>query len=135
MTFGTGTDPATSFTISNTTGQEAHQLVVKLWYLPDNIYIDGVYSLEGDTGTVTYTTRMHLMSYDFTSGSSSVLTNGTLLAHNSDVSNEGNDKIYLSNWTVDSASVSSGKVVLAFFEQPHATPEYSMSVKVKYHLV
>ena len=154
--FGEGTDPDTSYTISledddyplNVDEPWAYNLTGRLWYLPDNIYIDEVFSLEGayshpndvSAGTETYTTRMHLMSYDFTSGNANVLTNGTLLAHNDDVINEGEAKAYLSTWTVDEASVAAGKVVLAFLRHPSdgaapARPSYSVNVKVKYHLV
>ena len=77
---------------------------------------------------------MHLMSYTFTSGSTSALTSGTLLAHNNDVTNAGSEQAYLSTWTVDSAAVVSGKVILATFESSDATGDYSASVTVKYHL-
>ena len=74
------------------------------------------------------------MSYDFTSGSTSALTNGTLLGHNSDVTNAGSEQAYLSTWTIDSSSVVSGKVILAFFEQDSTNGDFSVSVTVKYHL-
>ncbi len=134
ITFGNDTDPATSFTTAEGASSDASLLVNKLWYIPDNIYIDSVYSLEGAQTATGDTTRMHLMSYDFTSGSTSALTSGTLLAHNSDVTNAGSEQIYLSTWTVDSASVASGKVILAFFECDSTNSDYSINVKVKYHL-
>ena len=101
------------------------------------IYIDAVYSLEGadaNNSGGADTTRMHLMGFDFNSGSTSCLTNGILLAHNSDVTNEGNEQIYLSTWTVDSPSVLSGKVIVATFESDTVNSDYSLNVKVKYHL-
>ena len=134
ITFGNDTYPATSFTTAEGASSDASLLVNKLWYIPDNIYIDSVYSLEGAQTATGDTTRMHLMSYDFTSGSTSALTSGTLLAHNSDVTNAGSEQIYLSTWTVDSASVASGKVILAFFECDSTNSDYSINVKVKYHL-
>ena len=134
ITFGNDTAPATSFTTAEGASSDASLLVNKLWYIPDNIYIDSVYSLEGAQTATGDTTRMHLMSYDFTSGSTSALTSGTLLAHNSDVTNAGSEQIYLSTWTVDSASVASGKVILAFFECDSTNSDYSINVKVKYHL-
>ena len=77
---------------------------------------------------------MHLFSYDFTSGSTSALTNGTLLGHNSDVTNAGSEQAYLSSWTVDSAAVAAGKVILAFFKSDSINSDYSISITVKYHL-
>ena len=130
INLGTGTDPATSFTTST----DAHKLVPVMWYLADSITIDAVYSLEGADAATGDTTRMHLMSYDFTSGATNCLTNGTLLAHNSDVTNAGYEQPYLSTWTVDSSDVASGKVVLATFESDGVNSDYSLSIKVKYHL-
>lgn len=116
ITFGTSTEPATSFTTADGTNTDASLLVPMLWYIPDNISIDAVYSIEGAEASATITTRMHLFSYDFTSGSTSALTNGTLLAHNNDVTNAGSEQAYLSTWNIDSAAVTAGKVVLAFLE-------------------
>jgi len=77
---------------------------------------------------------MHLFSYDFTSGSTSALTNGTLLAHNDDVTNAGSEQAYLSTWTIDSASVAANKVILAFFRSDSVNSDYSLNITVKYHL-
>ena len=74
ISLGTGTDPATSVD----TNSVAYKLVPVMWYIPDNMTIDAVYSLEGADAATGDTTRMHLMSYDFTSGSTSCLTNGTV---------------------------------------------------------
>ena len=104
-----------------------------MWYLADNITIDAVYSLEGAIMTTGDTTRMHLMSYD-SHQVQQIMTNGTLLAHNSDVTNAGYEQPYLSTWTVDSSDVASGKVVLATFESDGVNSDYSLSIKVKYHL-
>ena len=133
-TFGTSTDPATTFTTSETNRERAASLVPCLWYLPANISIDSVHSIEGADAATGDTTRMHLFSYDFTSGATACLTNGTLLAHNSDVTNAGSEQPYLSTWTVDSATVASGKVILAFFRSDSINSDYSIQVTVKYHL-
>ena len=132
--FGTGTDPATSFTTADGSLTDASLLAPVMWYIPDNIAIDSVYSIEGATTATGDTTRMHLLSYDFTSGSTSALTNGTLLAHNDDVTNAGSEQAYLSTWTVDSASVASGKVILAFFRCDSTNSDYSINITIKYHL-
>ena len=132
--FGTGTDPDTSFTTANTSSQYGSQLAGMLWYVPDNISIDGVYSIEGADAATGDTTRMHLYSYTFNSGSTSALADGTLLAHNSDVTNAGNEQAYLSTWTVDSANVSGGKVVCAFFRSDSNNSAYTTNITVKYHL-
>jgi len=105
-----------------------------LWYVPDNITIDAVYGIEAGSNASGDTTRMHLMSYTFTSGSTSALTSGTLLAHNSDVTNAGSEQAYKSTFTIDSASVTAGKVILAFFRSDSINSDYAYTVTVKYHL-
>ena len=135
--FGTGTDPDTTFTTADTDTQWGSQIVPMMWFVPDNISIDGVTSIEGADANLSggdATTRMHLLSYTFTSGSTSALSSGTLLAHNSDVTNSGNESAYLSNWTVDSASVAAGKVILAFFRTDNVNADYSLNIIIKYHL-
>ena len=129
-----GTDPETSKTFSNTNTVRAADWVPLMWYVNDDISIDAIKSIEGADAATGDATRMHLFSYDFTSGSSSALTNGTLLGHNSDVTNAGCEQAYLSTWTVDSAAVTSGKIILATFESDAINSDYSLQVIVKYHL-
>ena len=132
--FGTGTDPATTFTTSDGNATRASDLVPCLWYVMDDISIDSVISIEGADNATGDTTRMHLFSYDFTSGSTSALSNGTLLAHNNDVTNAGSEQAYTGSWTVDSAAVSAGKVILGFFRSDSINSDYSVNITIKYHL-
>ena len=134
LTFGTSTDPATTFTTADGAATDSALLVPFLWLVPDNITIDAVYSLEGATVATGDTTRMHLFSYTFTSGSTSALTSGTLLAHNSDVTNAGSEQAYKSTWTVDSADVAANKVIVGTFRADSVFSDYSATVVVKYHL-
>ncbi len=134
ITFGTSGEPATTFTTADGSTTDASLLVPVMWYVPDGISIDGVFSLEAASAATGDTTRMHLYSYTFTSGSTSALTSGTLLAHNDDVTNAGSEQAYLSTWTVDSASVTAGKVILAFFRSDSVNSDYSLNITVKYHL-
>ena len=131
---GTSTDPATSFTTADGSGTNASVVVSNIWYVPDNITIDSVIGIEGADDASGDTTRMHLMSYDFTSGSTSCLTNGTVLASNSDVTNAGSEQAYLSTFTINSASVSAGKVIVATFRSDSVNSDYSLNITVKYHL-
>ena len=131
---GNDPNPATSFTTSDSTGFTGAHLVPCLWYVPDNITIDGVSHLEGADDPTGDTTRMHLMSYTFTSGSTSCLTSGTVLASSSDVTNAGNEQVYLSTWTIDNSSVAAGKVIVATFESDSINSDYSLQVRIKYHL-
>ena len=133
--FGNGTDPATTVTFADAADQKASLFVPVMWYVPDAISIDSVTSIEGADAATGDTTRMHLMSYTFTSGSTSALSSGALLAHNSDVTNAGSEQAYLSSWTVDSAAVTAGKVIVATFESDSINSDYSYNVIIKYHLV
>ncbi len=132
--FGTSTDPATTFTTSEGADTRASCLVPVMWYVPDAISIDSINSIEGADAATGDTTRMHLFSYTFTSGATNCLTSGALLAHNSDVSNSGSEQVYLTTWTIDSASVAAGKVILAFFRSDSVSSDYSVQITVKYHL-
>ena len=132
--FGNATDPATSFTTAIATDQYAVNLLYYMWYVPDAISIDAVSSIEAGDDATGDTTRFHLMSYTFTSGSTSCLTSGTLVAHNSDTTNAGGEQVYLSNWTVDSAAISAGKVLICTFESDSINSDYAYTVTVKYHL-
>ena len=132
--FGTSTDPATSLTTADADSDRASDIVPVMWYIPDAISIDSITSIEGADAATGDTTRMHLFSYTFTSGSNPTLSSGTLLGHNSDVTNAGSEQAYLSSWTVDSAAVAAGKVILAFFRSDSINSDDSISITVKYHL-
>ena len=133
--FGTGTDPATTFTTADATDQRASNLICYMMYVPDNISVDAVYSIEGADAATGDTTRFHLMSYTFNSGSSTCLEDGTLIAHSDDQVNAGVEQVYKNTWTVDSASVASGKVLICTFENDSVNSDYAYQAIIKYHLV
>ena len=132
--FGTGTDPATSFTTAEGTATRSSELVPFLWYVMDNITIDSIVSIEGADTATGDTTRMHAQSYTFTDGATTCLTAGTLLASNSDITNAGSEQAYKSTWTIDSADVDAGKVILTFLESDSVNSDYSVNIYIKYHL-
>ena len=135
--FGTGTDPATSFTTSHGNGTKASDLVPCLWYVQDNISIDAVTAIEGADTATGETTDIHLMQYTFSSGGTSALTSGALVAHNTPFVNAGDEQAYKTTLTIDATdgNIDAGKVILAFFE-PVGTvnSDYSINITVKYHL-
>ena len=130
LNLGNGEDPATTLAISNLSMTR----LFYMWYVPDAITIDAVTSLEGADAATGDTTRFHLMEYDFTSGSTGGMTNGSLVAHSSDQSNSGYEQIYVNTWTIDSANISAGKVILATFESDSVNSDYTLQVICKYHL-
>ena len=133
--FGTGTDPATSHTTADASSDRAAELVPVLWRVPDDITIDEIKHFEGADNATGDTTRMHLMSYTFTSGSTSALSSGAVVANTSaDNTNAGNEQAYLKDWTISTADVDAGKVLLCFFRSDSVNSDYSISVTIKYHL-
>ena len=135
--FGTGTAPATTFTTAEGSNTRAGDIVRCMWYIPNNIVIDAVTSIEGADAATGETTRMHLMSYTFNSGSTSALASGAVVAYNSDQVNAGSEQAYLTTWTVDTdeSTISAGKVILAFLRSDSVNSDYSANVYIKYHLV
>lgn len=132
--FGTGTDPATSFTFADANGDRGSDIAICLWYVHDALTLDAIFHIEGADAATADTTRCHLMSYDLTSGDSAGLTSGTLLAHSADTVNSGSEQIYKTSWTIDSADVTAGKVILAFIEADSVNSDYTVSIQIKYHL-
>ena len=134
-TFGTGTDPATSFTTSASSATMGSDIVPLLWRVPDDITIDEIKHFEGADAATGDTTRMHLMSYTFTSGSTSALSSGAVVANTSaDNTNAGSEQAYLKNWTVQTADVDAGKVLLCFFRSDSVNSDFSITVTIKYHI-
>ena len=131
---GTGTDPATSFTISTT----ADDMVGVMWYLLDNITIDRVIWWSGGDAATGETTRAHLMSYTVDSGNSATsgdLSSGAVVAYSSDVTNAGYEQAYYNQMTISTADVNAGKVLMFFFRADSTVnSDYTINATVKYHL-
>ena len=128
--FGTGTDPATTFTISS----QAEFVVPLLWYIPVAITIDEVRVIASTDAAETL--NFHLFSYAMATGTSSGagdLSSGTLLAHNGSTLTTGDDRVTTTTLTIDSANVAADLVVLAFVENPTDTDDITAQLIVKYH--
>ena len=133
--FGNGTDPATTFTTAEASAERASDLVPLIWYVSDNITIDEIKHLEGADTATGDTTRMHLLSYTFNSGSTSCLTSGAVVANTIfDNTNAGSEHPYLRDWGILTADIDAGKVLLCFFESDTVNSDYAIQVTIKYHL-
>ena len=131
--FGTGTDPATTYTLGSSEAN-ANSLVGSIWYVPVAITIDEVRVIAG--GEAADTINFHLFSYTMTSGTGSDagdLSSGTLLAHNGSTLTTGNDRVTTTTLTVDSANVAADKVIIATIENVGATTDLTAQLIVKYH--
>ena len=131
--FGTGTDPATTFTLG-TSETDAISLVASIWYIPVAITIDEVRAI--GAGEAPDSVNFHLFSYTMTSGTGADagdLSSGTLLAHNGSTLTTGNDRVTTTTLTVDSANVAADKVIIATIENVGATTDLTAQLIVKYH--
>ena len=128
--FGTGTDPATTLSISS----GAENIVPLLWYIPVAITIDEVRVIASTDASDTL--NFHLFSYAIGTGTGSGagdLTDGTLLAHNGSTLTTGDDRITTTTLTVDSANTAADRVILAFVENVGDTNDITAQLIVKYH--
>ena len=133
LTFGTGTDPATTYTLG-TSEANTNALVSSIWYIPAAITIDEVRVIASTDAADTL--NFHLLSYTLGTGTGSTagdLSSGALLAHNGSTLTTGDDRITSTTLTVDSADVAADKVVLAFVENIGGTDDVTAQLIVKYH--
>ena len=133
LTFGTGTDPATTYTLG-TSEANANALVGSIWYIPVAITIDEVRVIAG--GEAADTINFHLFSYTLATGTGSGagdLSSGTLLAHNGSTLTTGNDRVTSTTLTIDSGNVAADKVILAFVENVGAATDLTAQLIVIYH--
>ena len=132
VSFGTGTDPATSLTLTGTELETANAQAC-YWYVPVAIVIDEVRVIAtGDAGNIDF----HLFSYDMATGTGSDagdLSNGLLLAHSGSVMPINSERILTNTLTVDSASVAADKVVIATLERIGSATTTTAKMLVKYH--
>ena len=132
--FGTGTDPATTFTTAEGNGVRASDITPCLWHVQDDITIDSLTLYIGADTATGDTARFHLMSYTFSSGSTSALTSGAVLASSLDNTNAGSEQVYKMTISPTIADVDAGKVILACFRSDSINSDYSINLTVKYHL-
>ena len=133
VTMGTGTEPATSLTISTT----ADDTTCCLWYVMDNMTIDRVVWWSGADAATGDTTRCHLMSFDIDSGNGSTggdLSNGVVLADGADITNAGYEQSYYQQMTIQSANVNANKAIMFMFRSDSINSDFSINATIKYHL-
>ena len=131
--FGTGTDPATTYTLGSSEAN-ANSLVGSIWYIPAAITIDEVRVIAA--GEAADTINFHLFSYTMASGTGAGagdLSSGTLLAHNGSTLTTGADRVTSTTLTIDSANVAADKVVIATIENVGATTDLTAQLILKYH--
>jgi hypothetical protein len=129
---GNGTDPDTTIDKSATTDDTVNML----FNVPFNMTIDAVkvfVSTDQDTDT---TINVHLNSFDMVADGTTNdgnLSNGTVLADGQATSVDRN-VLKSIDMTIQSSSVTSGKVIACFVENETNTDDINIQVQVKYHI-
>ena len=129
---GTGTDPETSLNAGSTTDDYTNAL----FPVPYNMTIDAVKVLSSTDQDTDCTLNYHLMSYDMVADgttSDGDLSNGVVLADGQATSVD-RSVTKTTNLTIQSSSVTSGKVILCAVENETNTDEINIQVQVKYHI-
>ena len=132
LTGGTGTDPDTS----QDKGATTDELVNMLFNVPFNITIDAVKVFASTDQDTDCTLNYHLMSFDMVSDGTTNdgnLTNGTVLADGQATSVDRN-VLKSTDLTIQSSSVTSGKVIALAVENVTNTDYINIQVQVKYHI-
>ena len=129
---GTGTDPSTS--LDKTT--QTDETVNMLFNVPYNMTIDAVKVFASTDQDTDCTLNYHLMSYDMVADGTTNdgnLSNGTVLADGQATSVDRN-VLKSTDLTIQSSSVTSGKVIACFVENETNTDDINIQVQVKYHI-
>ena len=129
---GTGTDPLTS----HDGGTGTDELVNMLFNVPFNITIDAVKVIASNDSDTDCVYNYHLVSYDMVADGTTNdgnLSNGTVLADGQATSVDRN-VLKSIDLTIQSSSVTSGKVIACFVENETNTNDINIQVQVKYHI-
>jgi hypothetical protein len=129
---GIGTDPATTIDAGTTTDD----LLLCIFPVPYNVTIDACKALISSLNATDVVCNVHLMSYDMVNDGTTNdgnLSNGTVLADGQATAVDRN-VIKTVDLTIQSSSVTSGKIIACFVENETNTDDITISVQVKYHI-
>lgn len=127
--WGNGTDPATTLDVSGLTN--IHQPIACFWYLENNITLDSVRYMANADNSVTL--NFHLYAYDLdVSSNHGDLSGGAVHANASVSATSGTVKT--GTFTLDTADINAGKVVIGFAENVESTVDMSCAFTIKYHI-
>ena len=134
LQFGTGSTPATTYTVATT----AMDLVQAIWYLPFNITIDSVNVWFGQDAATGEAVKFSVMSYDIVTAPTSSggdLSNGAeVCVSPSTVAGFGYEQAYMQNLTISTADVDAGKVIMAGVSQASTNSDLTVNMQLVYHL-
>ena len=133
ITFGTGIDPATTYSLSASEAN-ASALTMSMWYIPVAITIDEVRVIA--SGEASDTVNFHLFQYTLATGTGTGagdLSSGTVVASTGSPLTIDNDRVTTTTLTKDDPTVDANKVIIATFENVGATTDVHAQLIVKYH--
>ena len=133
VSLGTGSDPDTSFAVSTV----ADDVVPMMWFIPDDITIDGVYAWIAGNSSGGDAIRLHLMTYDIvlTDGTScGDLSSGVVVADGGGITHDGYEQMDFQSLTIQNADVGRQNVCLFTLYSDGVNSDYGVNVTVKYHL-
>ena len=127
--WGNGADPATTLDVSGLTAQE--NAIAVYWYLENNITLDSVRFMATADGSATL--NFHLFAYTLdTSSNHGDLSSGVVHANGTVAATA--TTIKTGTFTLDTADIDAGKVVVGFVENVTDTSDVSISFNIKYHI-
>ncbi len=129
---GTGTDPDTTVDA----GVVTDDLLLCIFAVPYNVTIDACKALISSLNATDVVCNVHLMSYDMVNDGTTNdgnLSNGTVLADGQATAVDRN-VIKTLDMTIQSSSVTSGKIIACLVENETNTDDITISVQVKYHI-
>jgi len=139
ISFGSGTNPDTSFDVSASV-VDSDIILPTYWYIVDAITIIGVHIVVGGgVASVTNDINFHLMKYDFdTSGGTGDLSGGVVVADqgaSGTIADVHEDAIKYESLSVDTSNntVTAGQVVICTLEST-GVAEISCTVTVKFNI-
>ena len=133
VSLGTGSNPDTSFAVNTV----ADDIVPMMWFIPDDITIDGVYAWIAGNSSSGDRIYLHLMTYDIvlTDGTScGDLSSGVVVADGGSITHDGYEQMDFQSMTIQNADVASQNVCLFTLYADGVNSDYGVNVTVKYHL-
>jgi len=132
IAMGNGTNPDTS----KDAGTDTQYLTYLIFNVPFNMTIDACKALVTSDTDTDITVNVHLMSYDMVNDGTTNdgnLSNGTVLADGQATAVDRN-VLKSVDLTIQSSSVTSGKVIMCTVENETDTNDINIQVQVKYHI-
>ena len=134
---GNGTDPATTLDYSALTDTDTEDIIAAYWYVPIDCTIIEVKALATTDGTTTEVLRFHVMEYTLDingeAANQGELSSGVLKAHSSsDITGLSAAQLKVAGFTLDSADLTAGKIVIVTIEADDASDKISAQVYINY---